>query len=460
MAELSEAALARLQSLVAVQLTERAGELSATVRPGPFLDGLVKKAVRRYPPLQRAADDDELEDGAEPQPLEEPPGGDGPALRFVLEELEGAMASPYFPLVHEVATGGGGSDEALAKLMGMLDRAARLKGILYRHGINPEAEYPALWGKVWEAIPKWDGRDFRAYVARIVRNHCLDEIARKRRDPGAMAEEDPQDPRPRVQTGRLVDARDAVTFVQAVLDELEASGRIKAVDGVIFALIGNGRQVADIVHGFRTSGIPGRFAAALDALQQRSLSATGAAFLTHLLDGLTCDEAALIAGLDPGPAAAAANALGPVDDPEEALLARALAREGLAAADLERASKFTTNAVNLVINRIRLKVWMALVDRAYEALRRRGAIGDVELAVVRERCELSPPSGCRMYKDHTCKRERDPAEIARRAGLDLEGPAVAGAMHDLRLKVVEDGLGRIFPDYNSCLIERKPGRRR
>jgi hypothetical protein len=127
---------------------------------------------------------------------------------------------------------------------------------------------------------------------------------------------------------------------------------------------------------------------------------------------------------------------------------------------MERAQRLTTNAINLCINRIRLKVWMGLVDKAYESLRRRKAISKVQLAIVQNRCTQSPPSGCRMYKDETCKREADPADIARRAGLDLDGAAVSREMKAFRVKLVEEGLGLVFPDYNACLIERKPVRRK
>ena len=99
---------------------------------------------------------------------------------------------------------------------------------------------------------------------------------------------------------------------------------------------------------------------------------------------------------------------------------------------------------------------MAICDRAYDTLRRRGDVDEVELAVVAHRCEHSPHAGCRMYKDAECKRELDPVDIARKAGLDLDGSALARRMADFRLKVVEEGLGMNFPDYNACLIERKP----
>ena len=65
-----------------------------------------------------------------------------------------------------------------------------------------------------------------------------------------------------------------------------------------------------------------------------------------------------------------------------------------------------------------------------------------------------------MYKDLTCKRGADPVDLARKAGLDLDAAAVTRRMQDLRAKVIEQGLGLVFPDYNACLIERKPLRRK
>jgi DNA-directed RNA polymerase specialized sigma24 family protein len=167
------------------------------------------------------------------------PGGAAGLASFVRDELIRAAASPYFTLVQQVAVAG--DDQALEQLMGLLDRHLKLRGILWRHGLEPDNEYPALWGKVWEAIPKWDGRDFRAYVARIVRNHCLDDIARKKRAPGTIEGAEHSDPRAPGQTSRIASARDAMSFVLAVLDELEASGRIKAIDGVMFTLVSQGR---------------------------------------------------------------------------------------------------------------------------------------------------------------------------------------------------------------------------
>lgn len=456
---LPEPELERLRALVASRLP--AGDSPAATRPewSPLLDQLVGRSLDRYPPLLEAEDARlaaATEDGpAPPLTLDAVEGGQEGAAEFVAEQLEQAFASPYFPLVEEVARTG--SSGAFERLMEQLDRELRLRGILYRHRLDPEAEYGAIWGKVWESIGKWDGRDFRAYVARIVRNYCLDEVARRKKAPGGM-ESDPGDVRPRGQTARTAGSRDAIQFLCGVLEDLEASGRIKALDGVIFAQMSQGRAVADIVHAFRVADVIPRFVAAFRGLglspKQRAAPGQAVA-LRSLVDGLAPDEVAPLTGLPVDRVEAAAAALGRFEDEDELLLARALARPGLNVSELERARRFTTNAVNLVINRLRLKVWMALLERASDALRRRGVLERVELAVIEHRCRVEPPTGCRMYKDRTCKYGRDPEEIARLGGLDVSGAVVARRMDDLRARLLEEGLGMVFPDYNACLNERK-----
>lgn len=443
---LSPEALAQLCEVVRVQMPGQTPEIAI----GDFSDNLVVRIMRRYPP-QKDLEGDETP--RESCALEDMEGGQGDAEAFVMKQLRGAVESPYFLLVQEVALNN--TDEALEKLMKLLESNIRVRGILYRHGLDPDRDYPAVWGKIWESIPKWDGRDFRAYVARIIRNACLDEIARKKRAPNSIDDSDPRDSRPPVQTAAVAAARDALSFLMAVLDEMEASGRIKALDGVIFGLISKGRMVADIVAAFRLSGVPARFSEAIAALGGRT-DETGSAILKFLLDGLQPDEVALLTGTELPRVRKIARALGRFEDDEDRLIAGELAREGLSVKDLERAQRLTTNAINLCINRIRLKVWMAICDRAYDTLRRRSDIDDLELGIVAHRCEHAPSSGCRMYKNSTCKREADPSDIARKAGLDTDGVTLARRMADLRLKVVEEGLGMNFPDYNACLIERKP----
>lgn len=452
MARLTQAALERLRDLV---LADRAG-LPAGIAPSEFLDTLIERQLRRYPPLLDLEGDQD--DGPAEVELEALAGGADDAVAFVREELVRAAASPYFTLVQQVAVAG--DDQAIEQLMALLDRHLKLKGILYRHGMTPELEYPALWGKVWESIPKWDGRDFRAYVARIVRNHCLDDIARKKRSPGTIEGVEHRDPRPPGQTSRVASARDAMSFVLSVLEELEASGRIKAIDGVMFTLVSQGRSVADIVAGFRSSQVPKRLQRAVAALGRRT-TASDAIALRGLVEGLTPEELSVVTGRPLDELTRLSEALGLAEelDEEERLLARALCREGMAETDLERAQRLTTNAINLCLNRIRLKMWMALIDRAYENLRRRKAVTADELELVQHRCEHSPTAGCRMYKDTTCSRQRDPGDIARKGGLDLDPDGVLRAMTELRRKVIEEGLGMVFPDYNACLTERKPLRR-
>jgi hypothetical protein len=446
---LSEEALAELCEGVGARLSELPG-----LARSDFLDNLVVRISRRNPAIRNFADEELPPGTASLANLE---GGADAAIEFAVKALRSAQQSPYFLLIQDVAH----SQESVSveKLMKLLESNLRVKGILYRHGLDPEHHYPAVWGKIWQSIPKWDGRDFRAYVARILRNACLDEIARKKKRPTSIDDTDPRDPRPPVQTGAVVAARDALQFILAVIDELEASGRIKALDGVIFGLISKGRSVADIVSAFRLSGVPARFSAAIQALGGVT-DTEGSVVLRFLLDGLTPDEVSSLTGREVSQVLDVAQALGTFDDDEDLLIARELAREGLSVKDVERAQRLTTNAINLCINRIRLKVWMAIVDRAYESLRRRGDVTSAELAIVAHRCEHAPRSGCRMYKDSTCKREIAPSEIARKAGLDLDGSTLTEHMAEFRRKVVEEGLGMNFPDYNACLIERKPLRKK
>src|SRR5687767_13181220 len=132
-----------------------------------FLDQLVAKTLQRYPALLDAIEPDDP-DAPPPAPDQPPPppptiplttlaGGFDGAAAFVGDQLALAKTSETFELVHRVAVQGDGS--AFEQLMAFLDSALRLKGILYRHGLDPDSEFPGLWGRIWEAIPKWDGRD-------------------------------------------------------------------------------------------------------------------------------------------------------------------------------------------------------------------------------------------------------------------------------------------------------------
>lgn len=443
-----EPELERLRAAVSAQLG---------LPRSPFLDQLVLKTLERYPVWVEAHEDDAAgEDPAERPPvsLDALEGGLEGAAAFVTDQLNLARQADTFDLVLRVAVEGDGA--AFERLMGLLDSALRLRGILYRHGLDPDAEFPGLWGRIWEAISKWDGRDFKAYVARIVRNHCLDEIGRKKKAPTSI-EDDPRDPRPRVHSGTVAVARDAMAFVMGVLDELETSGKIKAVDGVIFTLISEGRQVADILDAFHASPVLPRVAACLELMGApgRRARPEHVLPLRLLIDGAAPEDVAAVTARPLGEVATLAGTLGDLGD-EDRLVGRALVRDGISTADIERARGLNANALNLIINRIRLKVWMGVVDKAYEALRRRGRIDDVDLAIVTHRCSFGGSAGCRMYKDRECKRDVGPEAIARKGSLDLAPAAVGRRMDELRRKVIEEGLGQVFPDYNACLIERKP----
>ena len=377
-------------------------------------------------------------------------------MTWASAELQEAKASPWFEMARKVAELR--DSQAFEELMRTLDSELRLRGLLYRHGLDPELETPGLWGRIWEAIPKWDGRDFRAYVARIVRNHCLDEIARKKRAPSSIEDNEPRERRAIGQTAQRVTTREALGVVDEVLEELEASGRIKPTDFVIFGLVCQGRQVADVQAAFAGPALPA-LTRALEQLEARGgkCGPGEVVALGLLLDGLSAAEVAAVTGRAERGLVGAARALSGLTDEEDLALARSAARDGMTVAELQRAVRLTANALNLILNRIRLKLWMALVDRAYEVLRRRGRIDEVELRIVQHRCTMPTYAGCRMYKDRTCKREAPLEEIARLGGLDLTPRALGRRMEELREKLVEDGLARSFPDYNACMVERKPG---
>ncbi|MCA8920333.1 MAG: sigma-70 family RNA polymerase sigma factor [Planctomycetes bacterium] len=420
---------------------------------GPFLDNVLILCLRRYEPLASARDQAEDEEGL--PPVAELPGGRAECVEFLCDCAGDAMASPFFEELRKCFEDN--DSQAFEGMMKTLDSQLRLRGIFYRHGLDPENEYPGIWGRVWEAIPKWDGRNFRAYVARIARNYCLDEIARKKRNPTSIDEMDPTENRPQGQTSQSVSRRDAIALVAEVLADLEESGRIKSIDFVIFALVCQGRPVAEIVETLNTAPAFDSVRAALEFMRAKRCKAEHAVALGAALDGLTASELATVCDLSPAAAEGVVAACAGLGD-EDLELARLIGRVGMTTADLSRARSLTSNAINLCLNRIRLKLWMAMVDRAYEAVRARGRIDEVDLAIVDHRCTVTTNHGCRMYKDATCKREADPAEIARLGGLDLQPSAVKRRMDDLRLKIVEEGLGMVYPDYNACLTERKPQR--
>lgn len=375
-----------------------------------------------------------------------------------VDELLAVRLGEFFPLIERVVLER--DDAAFQEILKKLESKLKVRGLLYRRGLDPEREYPALWSKIWEALPKWDGRDFRAYVAQLVRNYCLDDLKRRKKAPGEITVE-VGDARPVFKTELKASTRDALDHVLLVIEELEREGDLAPLDGVIFALLTQGRSVQDISGAFSGKDHLA-FAKAVSALAgKRKLDTKQALALRYLEDGLAPDEVAALSGLEKEKLASATKHLRALEGaPDDvALLVRSLSREGVDASSVEKLEKLTPNAINLRINRARLKVWMALCDRSHDLLRKRGEVDAVDLAIVQHRCSVEAGVWCRMYKDRTCKRERTPDEIAKRAGLSLSSEQMSRRVKDFREKIL-DGLGRAFPDYNSCLNERKPDRGR
>jgi hypothetical protein len=424
----------------------------AKSRKSDFFDSLaLRAAARATASPETEAREVEAED-APPAPLEKQALED--AAEAAVDELVVVRLGEFFVLIERVVLER--DDAAFQEILKRLEAKLKMRGLLYRRGLDPDREYPALWSKIWEALPKWDGRDFRAYVAQLTRNYCLDELKRKKKAPVELVETTD-----RMHVRTEASTRDAVDHILLVIEELEHRGDLAPLDGVIFALLTSGRAVQDISQAFAGKERLG-FAKAVAVLAgKKKLDARMALALRYLQDGLQADEVAVLSGIEAKKLGQAARALetlqGASDDTK--ILLRALAREGVAATDVEKLEALTPNAINLRINRARLKVWMALCDRSHELLRKRGTVDEVDLAIVQHRCSVELGVWCHMYKDRTCKRERTPEEIAKLAGLSLTPEQMSRRVEDFREKIL-DGLGRAYPDYNSCLNERKPDRGR
>jgi DNA-directed RNA polymerase specialized sigma24 family protein len=430
----------------------------AKSRKSDFFDSLALRTAKRASatPESEAKDAEAEAEEALPVPLSKPELEQ--AAELAVDELIVVRLGEFFSLIEKVVLER--DDDSFQEILKKLESKLKVRGLLYRRGLDPEREYPALWSKIWEALPKWDGRDFRAYVAQLVRNYCLDDLKRRKKAPGEITVE-VGDVRPVFKTEIKASTRDALDHVLLVIEDLERAGDLAPLDGVIFALLTSGRAVQDISEAF-SGDTHHAFAKAVAALAgKKKLDGRGALALKYLLDGLQPDEVAALSGLEKkalGQAAAQLVALAEASE-DVRLLVRALCREGVSAQDVEKLESLTPNAINLRINRARLKVWMALCDRSHDLLRRRGAIDEVDLAIVQHRCSVESGVWCRMYKDRTCKRERTPDEIGKRAGLSLTSDQMSQRVEEFREKIL-DGLGRAFPDYNSCLNERKPDRGR
>lgn len=345
-------------------------------------------------------------------------------------------------------------DAALDGMLERLNSQLKIKGMLYNRGVSPEEEHPKILSKIWEAMSKWDGRDFTAYIARTIKNHAIDVLKAKRK---AMSEmpETVADGRPGSRTRDQAEARDALGHILSVLDDLEGGGTIGPLDGALFSLILKGRGVTELVEQLtERKTVPALKRAFEAVVTKKKLKAPEALALQALMDGLTPAEAARMTRVDRAALEAArehvAEALA-----ADAPIARALCRSKLSLTEIDRCLKITPNAINLRVNRLRLKVWQAMCDRSFALIKRRvGDINTIEQAIVDHRCTAPNQPPCKMYKDRSCKREASPEEIIAAAGLEINKDEMAEQLEAFRDKILDD-LGRIFPDYNSCLFERK-----
>ncbi len=426
----------------------------AKARKSEFFDSLALRTASRA--SSSPGEEESEEADAPPEPLAAHVLES--TAELAVDDLVVVRLGEYFTLIERVVLDR--DDASFQEILKKLETKLKIRGLLYRRGVDPEREYPALWAKIWEALPKWDGRDFRAYIAQLVRNYCLDDMKRRKKAPVELAPE-VRDARPDFSTEHQASTHDALDHILLVIEELERAGDLAPLDGVIFALLTSGRAVQDISEAFAGEGHAG-FPRAIAALaEKKKLDSRQALALRYLLDGLEPSEVALLSRLDAKKLEKAAKHLESLlSSPEDAqLLVRSLCREGVSASDVEKLEKLTPNAINLRINRARLKIWMALCDRSYEVLRRREAVDEIDQAIVQHRCDLETGAWCRMYKDRTCKRERAPDAIARAAGLSISKEQMSRRMDEFREKIL-DGLGRAYPDYNSCMNERKPDRGR
>jgi len=371
-------------------------------------------------------------------------------VEWALDELVLVRLGEDFKRVEKVTVHG--DNDAFSDMAEQLTSQLKIKGMLYNRGVRPEEEYPRVLTKIWEASFKWDGRDFRAYISRTVKNYCIDVLKARRKAMSEIPDGLP-DHRPGARTRDKSENRDAIGYVLQVLEALEEDGTLGPLDCAIFSLILSGRGVTELVEQLKGGSVVASLTGAASALTKKRLSVAQAAALRYLMAGLSVAEAAGLTALPEESLNDAAAQLGGCQG--DLPLAQALCRARLSLADLKRAAGMTTNAVNLRVNRLRLKIWMALLNRSFDQLKRRGAIGEVDEAIIRHRCTVQNAPLCRMYKNESCKRERGLNELLAASELQMSGEALAKRMESLRDTILDD-LGRILPDYNSCLHERKP----
>ena len=434
----------------------------------PFWDGLLVR-------LERRAGREEARPGPprEGEPARVPPPGPSAELAeqvaWAVDEIAAIRLGDLFGSIEAAAAG---QSEAFSRLLEILDRDVKLRGILYRGGARPEDSYGDLSSKLWEALGKWDGRDFRAYSAQITRNFAIDLRRRRGSKPRSISldQTDAADAQSDTAGERgggfehQVDVREALSLSFEVLGDLCRQGEVRPLDLAMFVLLRRGLGPVEIRDWLAETAWIDSLAAAIRAFHGGGELIVDTALAIRLLgDGVDPSRVVVLTELPAGSAELSLAEVetrplreaGAGDDVDAELLA-ALCRPGARARDLERARDLSVNAVNLRLNRARLKLWMALVDRSCRLSPQALPRNETQLAIVHHRCKENV--WCRMYKDHTCRMERDPADIAQRAGLDMDARAMAGELVAFRDEVMQSLRG-VIPDYNACLAERRVTRR-
>lgn len=449
MKHLSEEERAKLIHGITTGLIKRGEDVTES----DWLAQLVVKVSRRSPRhLEDVKVRDAFKEMGEELPDWSPRDDDWykKVVEWTVDEMIAVRTKEDFIAIEEVVVRK--NESSFNDMIDKLNRQLKIKGMLYNRGVNPEEEYPKLLSKIWEAMSKWDGRDFTAYIARTIKNYCIDQLKARKKAFSEMPET-VADGRPASRTRDQAEAKDALDHILSAIQDLEDKGTVGPLDGAIFSLILKGRGVTELVEQLTKGSTVLAVEAAFLALAVKKKIATNEALaLRYLLEGLSPSEVSILSKLPQNKLKPAKDALKKIDDIP---LATALCRSSLSLTELGRAKKISANAINLRVNRLRLKVWQALCDRAYETLRtRQNGITAIDKAIVQYRCEAQNNPPCKMYKDRSCKREASLETIISKAGLNLTPDQLADHMSKLRDTLLDD-LGRIFPDYNACLFERK-----
>lgn len=449
MKHLSEEERAELLRRITTGLIERGEDITES----DWLSQLIVKVSRRSPRhLEDVKVRDAFKEMGEELPDWSPRDEDWyqKVCDWTIDEMTAIRTKEDFIAIEEVVVRK--NESSFNDIIERLNRQLKIKGMLYNRGVNPEEEYPKLLSKIWEAMSKWDGRDFTAYIARTIKNYCIDQLKARKKAFSEMPET-VADARPAARTRDQAEAKDALDHILSAIQSLEDKGTVGPLDGAIFSLILKGRGVTELVEQMVNGSTVDAVEAAFKALAvKKKITTSEALALRYLLEGLSPSEVSILSQLPQNKLKPAAEALKKVDDLP---LATALCRSTLSFTELGRAKKISANAINLRVNRLRLKVWQALCDRAYEALKSRQAgVSAIDKAIVQYRCEAQNNPPCKMYKDRSCKREASLETIISKAGLSITPEQLEDHMGKLRDTILDD-LGRVFPDYNACLFERK-----